>query len=74
MHLTPDARTAEKATPEYLRSLIASAGISQREAARRMGESDRTLRSWLKGDYPCPYPVQFCLEVLAAYPERTDIE
>lgn len=46
-----------------------SAGISQREAARRIGISERVMRYYLAneaGDYrPAPYPVQFALEALA---------
>lgn len=56
--------------PEYLRALLESAGLSQREAARRIGVSERVMRYYLAdpstGDYRCaPYPVQFALEQLA---------
>jgi lambda repressor-like predicted transcriptional regulator len=56
--------------PEYLKSLIGKAGISQREAARRIGVSERVMRQYLsnreaKTALEAPYPVQFCLEGLA---------
>lgn len=67
--MKPEVRTAKTATPTYLRELVEKAGISQREAARRLDVSDRTMRAWLAGAAPCPYTAQFCMEVLAANPE-----
>jgi len=61
----PDATTATAATPDYLRELIAQAGISQREAARRLGISERNFRHMLTGRLQCPYSTQYCLEALA---------
>ncbi len=57
--------------PDYLRGLIDRAGISQREAARRLGISPRMMRQYLAGGEvatarPAPYLVQFGLEALAA--------
>jgi len=54
---------------DYLRGLIAKAGISQREAARRIGIDERTLRRYLtlssnKSYAECPYVVQYALENL----------
>lgn len=65
----PDA-TKHTPDPEYLRSLVERAGVSQREAARIIGvENERTFRRYLTlkaSDYqPAPYPVQFALECLA---------
>ena len=53
--------------PRYLRLLIARAGLSQREAARRVGVSERMLRYYLSDvdDRKAPYPVQYALENLA---------
>jgi transcriptional regulator with XRE-family HTH domain len=65
----PDARLHWNTNPAYLRGLIESAGISQREAARRLGISDRALRYYLAGKESIPYPSQFCLESLAEAPE-----
>ena len=50
--------------PGYLRSLIESAGISQQEAARRIGINVRMTRFYLAGTYPIPYPIQFAAERL----------
>jgi transcriptional regulator with XRE-family HTH domain len=50
----------------YLRSLVKSTGLSQRECAARIGVSYRMLKYYLKKDtpHPCPYHVQVALEVL----------
>lgn len=61
-HYNPD--------PGYLRTLIERAGISQREAARRLGISPRMMRQYLadtdvKTAARAPYLVQYGLECLA---------
>lgn len=52
---------------EYLHELIDKIGLSQRAAARLIGVNESTLRSYLNPNHDsiCPYPVQYCLEVLA---------
>lgn len=54
--------------PAYLRGLLQTAGVSQREAARRIGLSERMMRYYLappEADYrPAPYVVQYALEQL----------
>ena len=50
--------------PDYLRSLIEAAGLSQRAAAEAIGIGERTMRYYLSGDRTAPYPVQFALESL----------
>ena len=53
--------------PAYLRELIDLDGLSQREAARRIGVSDRMMRYYLSDDPDAtraPYPVQYALENL----------
>ena len=66
--MTPDA-TKHNPSPDYLRALLDRAGVSQREAARRIGISERMMRYYLapeSADHrPAPYPVQFALEALA---------
>lgn len=67
--MKPNAQLHNPA-PEYLRGLLESAGLSQREAAKRIGISDRVIRYYLSdadsATYrPAPYPVQFALEALA---------
>lgn len=66
--MKPDARLYYRTEPAYLRELIERAGISQREAARRLGVSDRSIRYYLSGQEAIPYPSQFCLEALARDP------
>lgn len=56
--------------PRYLRGLIERAGISQREAARLIGISERMMRYYLQDEVhptrkPAPYVVQFALECLS---------
>ena len=65
--MTPDA-TLHNPDPAYLRGLLLAAGVSQREAARRIGVSERVIRYYLApeaADYrPAPYVVQYALESL----------
>ena len=59
------------ADPDYLRSLIALAGISQREAAEKIGIGHRLLKYYLTTPgagveaRTATYPVQYALESLA---------
>ena len=66
--MTPDA-TKHNPSPDYLRALLDRAGVSQREAARRIGISERMMRYYLapeSADHrPAPYLVQFALEALS---------
>lgn len=55
--------------PAYVRKLLDRAGLSQREAARILGVTDRAMRFWCSDDKDAPdipYTVQFALECLAA--------
>ena len=65
----PDARL-HNPDPAYLRKLIERAGLSQREAARRIGVGERVMRCYLAPReaataQSAPYPVQYALERLA---------
>lgn len=56
--------------PAYLRGLIDRAGLSQRDAARRIGVSERVMRQYLADRsastaLDAPYTVQYALERLA---------
>ncbi|WP_372362917.1 hypothetical protein ACCQ10_09480 [Xanthomonas sp. NCPPB 1325] len=67
--MKPDASKHDP-RPEYLRALIETAGLSQRQAADRIGVGERLLRYYLvASDHQsyraAPYPVQFALEQLA---------
>jgi len=67
--MTPDA-TKHNPSPDYLRALLDRAGVSQREAARRIGVSERMMRYYLADadNRPAPYVVQYALESLALQP------
>jgi hypothetical protein len=65
----PDASRHDP-RPEYLRALLAAAGLSQRAAAERIGISERLMRYYLAPETAddrrvAPYPVQYALEQLA---------
>lgn len=67
----PDASKHDP-RPEYLRALLDQAGVSQREAARRLGVSERMMRYYVASGAEhrqAPYPVQFALEAMAARAE-----
>jgi transposase len=68
----PDANLLYNPDPEYLRELVARSGLSQREAARRIGISERAIRQYLahrdaSTALDAPYPVQFALEHLPPF-------
>ena len=67
----PDASRHDP-RPEYLRALLASAGLSQRAAADLIGVDQRTMRYYLAAEdaqrrASAPYCVQYALEMLAAH-------
>lgn len=66
--MKPDA-TRHDPRPEYIRALIVQAGLSQREAGRRIGVPARTIRYYVSLDpdsyRAAPYAVQYALEQLA---------
>ena len=55
-------------TARYLRELIERSGLSQVEAAHRLGINPRTMRRYLDpgAGRPAPYVVQYALEALAS--------
>lgn len=65
--MMPDAAKYDP-RPEYLRSLLRAAGMSQERAARQIRLSPRQLRYYLStapDHQDAPYVVQFALEELA---------
>ncbi len=60
----PDA-TKYDPNPKYLRKLVDSSGLSQRQCAATIGVDERTMRAWLAGDRAFSYPIQYAMEQLA---------
>jgi DNA-binding transcriptional regulator YiaG len=63
--MKPDISKHRPNDAAYVRKLLDKAGVSQREAARILGVTDRAMRFWCAGE-TIPYTVQFALECLAA--------
>lgn len=55
----------------YMRSLVAACGMTQAEAAKALGLSERVMRYYLSQNTdtfrPAPYTVQYALEQLASH-------
>ena len=78
-HASPPDAAKHNPTPAYLRALLSAAGLLQRQAALRIGVSERMLRYYLaEGEVgrAAPYCVQYALEglpVVAAPPPGSPI-
>ena len=66
--MKPNATKGYDSTPAHLRTLIERAGVSQLEAARRLGVDGRTMRYYLANPQRAapPYCLVFALECLAS--------
>ena len=62
--MKPHAQKYYNDDPQYIRSLIEQSGFTQREVARRIGISERTLRKYLAQEYRHPYSIQYAIEQL----------
>lgn len=68
--MKPNAQTSYNPDPDYLRELIAKAGLTQSATAELVGITPRSMRRYLAfTDSPnyqqAPYAVQFAIECLA---------
>mgnify|MGYP003614543333 CR=1 FL=1 len=68
--MKPNALDNYNPNPDYLRSLIEQASLTQTDAAKLVGVDPRTMRRYLaftdsKNYIKAPYAVQYCLERLA---------
>lgn len=62
----PDARLLRDPDPERLRELLDSTGLTQAQAAARLGIGLRTLERYLSGQGgSVPYTVQYAIEAMA---------
>ena len=60
----PDGRKLNS-DPDYLRSLLDQAGLTQREASDLIAVNYRQFRYYFAGKREIPYSVQYALEMLA---------
>lgn len=71
----PDA-TLHNPDAAYMRSLVTACDMTQVEAAKALGLSERVMRYYLSLNEdtfrPAPYTVQYTLEQLAAYTEQVN--
>lgn len=65
----PDARK-HNPDPEYIRSAIAATGLSLYKLSDQIGVTRAGIYKWIKGESPCPYPAQFCIESLRQHQKR----
>lgn len=68
--MKPNAKLNYNPDPDYLRSLIAKAGLTQTATAELLGIDPRSMRRYLAfPDSPnyqkAPYAIQFAIECLA---------
>jgi transcriptional regulator with XRE-family HTH domain len=59
-------------TPKQLGKLLASAGLSQRAAARELAISERNMRRYVAGELPVPKTVELALRYLQRKPADID--
>ena len=70
--MKPNAKEHYNPDPDYLRSLIDRAGLTQAKAAELVGVEARTMRRYLalqgSDSYKqAPYAIQYALEILALF-------
>ena len=58
-------------SPQELRELIAAAGITQSEAARRCHAGERTMRDWVLGARRMPISASECLALSLMWPGQS---
>lgn len=65
--MKPDATTHDPSA-EYCRDLVNSTNMKRVPLSKRLGIDERTLRRYMSGERPVPYPIQFALECLVLDP------
>ena len=70
MPRAPKSRTPSQA----IRDLIHHYGLSGREAARRLGVDEATIRRWISGSVPIPLAAQTAAPILLGAPPGTKIK
>lgn len=67
-------KTKERTPSQVIRDLIRHYGLSGREAARRMGVDEATIRRWIAGSVPIPLAAQIAAPILLAMPPGTKVK
>jgi len=70
MPRAPKSRTPSQA----IRDLIRHYGLSGREAGRRMGVDEATIRRWVAGSVPIPLAAQTAAPILLGAPAGAKIK
>ena len=64
-NIVPRLRPSMAMTAKQLRAVLKSLGLSQLEAARRLGVTGRAVRFWVAGERRIPEPVAILLRTWA---------
>jgi len=70
----PSIRHHRPFDTEYLRELLAAAGLSQRAAGPLLGINERAMRYKVSGEQAITYPEQFMLEQLADSNQQGEVD
>ena len=68
MTTPPEGAPGAPSDADFIRQLLEALGLSQREAARRLGVDDRTMRYYCAGKMPVPPAVLIALQELQTSP------
>ncbi len=67
-------KSKERTPSQAIRDLVHHYGLSGREAARRMGVDEATIRRWIAGAVPIPLAAQTAAPILLGAPPGTKIK
>jgi DNA-binding transcriptional regulator YiaG len=67
-------KTKERTPSQAIRDLIHHYGLSGREASRRMGVDEATIRRWIAGAVPIPLAAQTAAPILLGAPPGTKVK
>jgi DNA-binding transcriptional regulator YiaG len=67
-------KNKERTPSQDIRDLIHHYGLSGRQAARRMGVDEATIRRWIAGSVPIPLAAQTAAPILLGAPPGTKVK